>query len=187
MAIFYLLHPSGHPFVGAVLAASWGLGVVLIQYWRSRRIDVFAGLALAMVSIELLLVIVTRDPQFYLASEAIQSAAYGLLLLGSLMFSRSLIQVLAEETGATATISETLRNAPKYRTAWSILSIVWGGVSWLKAGVLIWAQWGLPLEPFLLLRTLLGLPVLVGLLAFSFWFPGWYWRRGRNPERPVGS
>ncbi len=178
MLIFYLLSRVGQPLLGAVLAGGWGLGVVLVGYWRSRRIDLFAGMALAMAVIELLILALTRNPDFYLASEAIQSAAYGVLFLGSLVFSRSLIQLLAEETGATANLPAHLRCSPDYRTAWHLLSTVWGGVSLLKAGLLFLAQWGLTLETFLAIRTLSGFPILASLLAFSFWFPGWYWRRG---------
>ena len=177
MLIFYLWSRFEQPLLGAVLAGSWGLGVVLVGYWRSRRIDLFAGMAMAMVLIELLVITITRNPDLYLASEAMQSAAHGLLFLGSLAFSRSLIQLLAAEMGANASISDDLRRSPSYRTAWHLLSAVWGGVYLMKAGLLLWAQWGLALEAFLIIRSLSGFPLLAGLFAFSFWFPGWYWRR----------
>jgi hypothetical protein len=177
MLIFYLLSRFDQPLLGATLAGSWGLGVVLMRYWRWRRLDLFAGLAMAMAMIELLVIVITRRPALYLASEAIQSAAHGLLFLGSLALSRSLIQLLAEAMGGTEGISDELRRSPSYRTAWHLLSAVWGGVYLMKAGLLLLAQWGLTLEAFLLTRALSGFPVLVGLFAFSFWFPGWYWRR----------
>jgi hypothetical protein len=88
-----------------------------------------------------------------------------------------LIQLLAEAMGTGARISDVLRRSPAYRTAWHLLSAVWGVVYLMKAGLLLLAQWGLALEAFLLVRGLSGFPLLAGLLAFSFWFPGWYWRR----------
>ncbi len=185
MLIFYVLSRLEQPVLGAVLAGSWGLGVVLVAYWRCRRIDLFAGLAMVMAVTELLVIAITRNPDFYLASEAIQSTVYGLLCLGSLVLSRSLIQRLAEATGATARIPDHLRQSQFYRTAWHRLSTIWGGVYLLKASGLLIAQWGLPLEAFLVIRSLSGFPVLAGLLAFSFWFPGWYWRRHRTANDSV--
>lgn len=178
MLIFYVLSRVKQPLLGAVCAGSWGLGVVLVGYWRSRRMDWFAGMGMAMSVIELLVIVITRHPDFYLASEAIQSAAYGLLFLGSLMFSRPLLQLLAEETGAVANIADDRRRSPSYQAAWRLLSAVWGGVGLIKAGLLLWAQWGLALEALLLIRALSGFPVLAGLFAFSFWFPSWHWRQG---------
>ena len=177
MLIFYLLSRFEQSLLGALLAGSWGLGVVLVGYWRYRRIDLFAGMAMTMAIIELLVILTTHNPDLYLASEAIQSAAHGLLFLSSLAFSRSLIQLLAEAMGTTASIPDNLRQSPSYRTAWHLLSALWGGVYLMKAGLLLLAQWGLALEAFLMVRTLSGFPVLAGLFAFSFWFPGWYWRR----------
>ncbi len=172
MLIFYLLNRFEQPLLGAIGAGSWGVGVVLVGYWRCRRIDLFAGMVMAMAVIELLVIVMTRRPDFYLASEAMQSAAHGLLFLGSLAFSRSLIQLLAEEMGTTASLSDELRQSPSYRTAWHRLSAVWGGMYLMKAGLLLVAQWGLALEAFLLIRALSGFPVLAGLCAFSLWFPG---------------
>ncbi len=83
--------------------------------------------------------------------------------------------------GATDALPLSLRQAPMYRTAWQILTAIWGGVSLSKAGVFVLAQGWLPLDTALLVGFLLGWPLYIGLLAFSFWFPGWYWTRRGQP------
>ncbi len=179
LMIFYIFKSFGQPLAGALLAGSWGLGVVLVVYWRTRRIELFAGLATTLAVIELVTTAITRSPAFFLASASIDSAAYGFIFLSSLLFSRPVLQLMAEETVGIETFSGNLRRSPPYRTAWQILTTVWGGVYLCKAILLVLLQLRLPLEVFLVFRTLLGWPVWAILFSFSFWFPGWYWRRVR--------
>jgi hypothetical protein len=54
---------------------------------------------------------------------------------------------------------------------------MWGGVNLLKSIILIFSQLNLPMEAFLIVRTVAGLPVMVLMLVFSYRFPGWYWER----------
>jgi len=67
-----------------------------------------------------------------------------------------------------------------YRSAWQIVTAMWGGVSLLKAIVLIFSQLSLPMEAFLIVRTASGIPVMVLMLVFTYRFPGWYWARAKG-------
>ena len=67
-----------------------------------------------------------------------------------------------------------------YRSAWQIITAMWGGVSLLKAIILIFSQLNLPLEAFLMARTASGIPVMVLMLILSYRFPGWNWERARK-------
>lgn len=177
MVVFYLFNRLEQPLVGALLAGGWGLGLGLFWYWRSGRVDPFAGMMTGVAVIQIITTVVTRNPAMFLASEAIEDGILSLVFLGSLLGSRSLIQLFAEEMGVTANVSERLRQSPSYAAAWRIVTAVWGGIYLLKAGLLLLAQWSLALEPFLIIRVLSGAPVWACLFAFSFWFPRWYWRR----------
>ena len=77
MVLFYLGKRLGQPLIGALLAGLWGLGVVIIVYWHSRRVNVFAGLAATLAVIELAVTIITRSPTWYLAAAAIDSGVLG--------------------------------------------------------------------------------------------------------------
>ena len=181
--IFYVYRRFEQPVMGAFLAGGWGLGVVLIGYLRSRKFHVFAGLATTLAVVELLTTAATRSPTWYLASAAIESTLIGVIFLGSLLSTRPILQRLAEESVGKERFSEDLRKSAGYQAAWRILTAVWGAVYVGKAVLLLLLQGHLPLEAFLIVRTLVGWPVLALLFTLSFWFPRWYWNRARSRNK----
>lgn len=187
LGLFYLCSRTGRPLLGALLGGSWGLGVGLFWYRRYGHIDPFAGMGTGLAVMQLLLTVITRNPAFYLASEALGDALLGMVFLASLFGSRSLIQMFAEEMGAAKRLPESLRQTRFYVVAWRVVTAVWGGVYLGKAVLLLLAQWWLALEAFLVLRIVTGWPVWALLFAFSFWFPGWYWKRRRVYGVPLSG
>jgi intracellular septation protein A len=188
ISIFYILHRFGRPLTGALLAILWSTGLVGVKYWQARRIELFPALAIPIIVIELIGTLITRNADFYLAAAAIDNILWGLLFLGSLPFARPLIQIFAEllnpGLGSQDFLCYFELSGQLYRSAWRILSVIWGIVFFLKAIILIFSQIKLPLEAFLIVRTASGLPVLVFMLIFSYRFPRWYWERARakNPS-----
>ena len=181
ISFFYAFHRFGQPLAGALLAIGWSLSLLVITYLRSRRIELFPGLAIPIIAIELIGTLVTRNPAFYLASAAIENVLWGLLFLGSILFQRPLIQIFAEMLnpglGSPQFLKQSKLSPQLYRSAWQIITAMWGGVSLLKAIILIFSQLNLPLEAFLMARTASGIPVMVLMLILSYRFPGWYWER----------
>lgn len=181
--IFYSLHRLGQPLIGALLAIAWSIGLFTLKYWRSRSIELFPALAIPIVLIELIGTLITRNPDFYLASAAIENVLWGLLFFGSLLLTRPLIQIFAEllnpGLGSQEFLSHFEMPVQLYRSAWKILTVIWAVVSLLKAIILILSQLKLPLEVFLIVRTASGFPVLVVMLLFAYRFPRWYWVRAR--------
>ena len=186
ITFFYTMHRLNRPLVGALLAIAWSLSLLSITYCRSRRIELFPGLAIPLVLIELVGTLISRNPAFYLASAAIENVLWGLLFLVSILFPRPLIQIFAEllnpGLGSQDFFSQSKIPPSLYRSAWQILTAAWGVVSLSKAIILIFAQLRLPLEVFLAVRTASGIPVMAIMLVFSYRFPQWYWERtmGKN-------
>ena len=184
ITIFYALHRLGRPLTGALLAIGWSIGLLAIKYWRSRSIELFPALAIPIILIELIGTLITRSPDFYLASAAIDNVLWGLVFLGSLLLTRPLIQIFAElmnpGLGSPEFLSHFEMPVQIYRSPWKILTVIWASVSFVKVVILILAQLKLPLEAFLIVRTASGLPVLVVMLIFSYRFPRWYWERQRD-------
>ena len=184
IAIFYTLYRLGQPLTGALIAIGWSISLLVVQYWRSRSIELFPALAIPIVLIELIGTLITRNPDFYLASAAIDNVLWGLLFLGSLLLTRPLIQIFAEllnpGLGSQEFLSHFEMPVQLYRSAWKILTIIWAVVSLLKAIILILSQLKLPIEVFLIVRTASGFPVLIVMLIFSYRFPRWYWERPRD-------
>ena len=187
ITIFYTLHRLGQPLTGALLAIAWSVGLLVIKYWRSRSIELFPALAIPVILIELIGTLITRNPDFYLASAAIDNLLWGLLFFSSLLFARPLIQIFAELLNPGLGSQEFLRHfempVQLYRSAWKILTVLWAVISFTKAIILIISQLKLPLEAFLIVRTASGFPVLVLMLLFTYRFPRWSWTRARVNSR----
>jgi hypothetical protein len=81
-------------------------------------------LAIPIILIELIGTLITRNPDFYLASAAIDNVLWGLLFLGSLLFARSLIQIFAEllnpGLGSQDFLNHFEMPVQLYRSAWKI-------------------------------------------------------------------
>jgi len=178
--LYYVFHRFGQPLVGAMLAIGWSISLLAITYWHARRIELFPGLAIPIILIELIGTLITRNPNFYLASAAIEKILWALLFLGSLVLRRPLIQIFAELLNPGLGSREFLNQSkipPKlYQAAWHILTAVWAAVYFLKAFILIFSQLNLSMETFLIFRTATGIPITVLMFVFSYRFPAWYWR-----------
>jgi intracellular septation protein A len=187
ISFFYTFNRFGRPLTGAMLAISWSLSLLAITYWRSRRIELFPGLAIPIITIELIGTLVFKNPDLYLASAAIENVLWGLLFLGSILLHRPLIQIFAEMLnpglGSQAFLNQIKLPPQLYRSAWQILTAMWGVVNLLKAIILIFSQLNLPMEAFLIVRTASGIPVMVLMLIFSYRFPRWYWERAMERSR----
>ncbi len=177
----FLVLRGPDPLRAIVAAGSWSLGLVVVDWWRARRLEGIALLTALFAGIQLVTTLLTRNAALVVWSGVLTTTLEGLVYLASVPSPRPLIQLAAEGMGATDTLPLSLRQAPMYRTAWQILTAIWGGVSLSKAGVFVLAQWWLPLDTVLLVGFLLGWPLYIGLLAFSFWFPGWYWTGRGQP------
>jgi intracellular septation protein A len=181
ISFFYVFHRFGQPLIGAMLAIGWSLSLLAITYWRSRRIELFPGLAVPIITIELIGTLVFKNPDLYLASAAIENVLWGLVFFGSILIHRPLIQIFAETLnpglGSQEFLNQSKLPPQLYRSAWQIVTAMWGGVGLLKAMILIFSQLTLPMGAFLIVRTASGIPVMVLMLVFSYRFPGWYWER----------
>ncbi len=181
ISFFYIFHRFDRPLAGALLAIGWSIGLLGVTYWRSRRIELFPALAIPIIAIELVGTLITRNPAFYLASAAIENVLWGLVFLGSILISRPLIQIFAELLMpglGSKDFLDQLRLSPQlYRSAWQIITALWGVISLSKAILLIFSQLWLHIETFLIIRTASGIPVTILMLFLSYRFPEWYWKR----------
>ena len=183
MLLFTALSRHGDALAGILVAGSWGLGLTVVDWWRTRRVQGIALLATIFAVVQLVTTLITRSPAFFLYAGMINAAAEALVYVASLLFPRPLIQIAAEAMGATAEIPAELRETLAYRRAWQWLTAIWGAVTLVKGIGLALARAMLPLDASLMLGLLLGWPLQIALLAFSFWFPGWYWSRGLPRRR----
>lgn len=187
ISLFYAFHRFEQPLAGALIAIGWSASLLGVTYWRTRRIELFPGLAIPIITIELTGTLITRNPAFYLASAAIENVLWGLVFLGSILISRPLIQIFAEllnpGLGSQEFLDQFKLSTKLYRSAWQILTAAWGVVALSKAIILVFAQLWLPIETFLIVRTASGIPVMVLMLVLSYRFPEWYWERAMERSK----
>ena len=187
ISLFYAFHRFEQPLAGALIAIGWSASLLGVTYWRTRRIELFPGLAIPIITIELAGTLITRNPAFYLASAAIENVLWGLVFLSSILISRPLIQIFAEllnpGLGSQEFLDQFKLSTKLYRSAWQILTAAWGVVALSKAIILVFAQLWLPIETFLIVRTASGIPVMVLMLVLSYRFPEWYWERAMERSK----
>ena len=148
--IFYLFHRVDKPLMGAFLAAGWSVGIVTITRLLFKNINLFAVLSIPITLIEIASIVITLNPEFYLATAAIEHTLWGLVCLGSVALSRPLILIFAQAMGGIPKSQELgeFGKSDEFRSAWVILTIIWGITHLTAAILLIASQMWLPLEFF---------------------------------------
>ena len=173
--VYYLGRRLGVPMVGAALASVWGLGLLAGYFVRDRELDGFSAIGAVYCLAELAGLLVTRDPDWYLLSPIVADGCMGAVFLASALLPRPLIQVLAEQTAGKDAFPDAVRNSGYFRPLWLRLSALWAGAYMLRAFCLWVVLQGWPVEVYLAALTVLDWPVILALIALSFWYPKYYW------------
>ena len=176
MAVYYIGLWQGFPLAGALLASSWSLGVFGWYLISARAVDGFSGIGAVYVVSELLGLVLTRDPDWFLLSPIVSDGVMGGVFLLSMLFKKPLIQILAEQSAGPDAFPEDLRARDGFRHVWMTLSLIWGGAYVIKGVLKMAALSAMPTEAYLAVRVTMGWPVVLGLVAFSFWYPRRCWQ-----------
>ncbi len=173
-AIFYV--SMGKPWlsIGIGAAILWCVGLFAAQYIKARKTNIWAIVALAMILLQLIPVIVKRDPNMNFVAGAASSLLIGLVFLISIAIRKPLMQILAEQTGTRHHIPEHILRSPYYGRAWSIITATWAVVYFVEAGVeflLIARSSGAVLA----FDAFCGWPTTILLILFTVRFPRIYW------------
>ncbi len=159
-----------------IISGSWSILVMLILFIKNRKINIFAASGTGFSVIGLIGTIISKDPVYYLASPIVIDLLLAVVFLGSVTIGRPIIQVLAEYT-VKGGFSEELRKKPEYKSAWIIVTTLWGILNITQALLRIILLYSVSKEIYYAVSTAYGSISSPLLLLFSFWFPGWYWRR----------
>ncbi len=160
---------------GAILASAWSLLVLAFVYWRLRVWDSFSTVGAIYGAAELVTVIFTVNPDWYLYSPIVFGGCFGLFFLFSVAVRRPILRYFAEQAVGVEAFPEEIRASRHYMAAWDRTTCLWGLAYLLKAGVLGALLAYSSMDNFLIGRVGLGFPVVVGLIFFSYWYPRHYW------------
>jgi hypothetical protein len=105
----------------------------------------------------------------------ITRAIWAAIFLVSLLFSKSLFQVIVESIVA---FPEILKTKKTYRKAWIISTMIWGIYQLLLAILFLILIHTVSVSVYVTL-TMISSVCDIGLTMFSFWFGRWYLGRTR--------
>jgi intracellular septation protein A len=175
IVIFVVLSHFNMIFLGTILAGSWSIAAISLQYARTRKVNIFAVIVAAFSVVGLIGTIVFHNPTFFLESPIAMDLALSCIFLGSLLVGRPLVQILAEYEMKDA-FSQNLRTHPKYASAWRILTAGWGMLCISQAVLRLVLLHTASPEVYYSISSVFGNVSTPLFLLFTFWFPKWYWR-----------
>ncbi|WP_234123991.1 septation protein IspZ [Clostridium hydrogenum] len=110
---------------GIVLSALWSIGVIFMGFVKERRINALAAFAGIFAIIGLVGTLISKNTSFYFIAPIIQDILLAIVFFASLLFKRSLVQVIAEQV-YLKNVPEEIKRNPRYKSAWRILTAAWG-------------------------------------------------------------
>ena len=166
LVLFYVVWRLFGLYPGIVAATAAALGAM---WWerRSERAGLMAKIALAIVLLQATVGLVTGSERLYLAQPVIISGAYGLAFLVSVAIRRPLAGVFAEETYP---FPDFVRTSDTYRSAFSRISLVWGGYLIGRSALRLATLSGSTVEAFIVVNLVTGVPLTAALLGWSIWY-----------------
>ncbi|AWI05067.1 VC0807 family protein [Clostridium drakei] len=174
--IFSVFDKMGMTLKGVILSGVWSIGVVFINFINEHQINALASMAAVFSGIGLIGTIISKNPTFYFISPIAQNTLIAVVLLGSLFFERSLIQIVAEQS-FLKNASKEFKERPKYKTNWKILTTSWGILNITEAVLKIILLNIVSMSSYYAISTVCGNILDSFLLIFSIFFSKWYLKK----------
>ena len=174
-ALFHYLAAAEKPFLGAVLGVAWAAGYGVFQWSRTKKLDWFSVLAVFMIAGRITSHFCKHSGLNEFLAPAVDDLLFGVLFLGSVFTSRSLVQYFVDKSNVSE-IPEVVRKTPFYQRAWNVTSVLWGVVSLVQGGLIFY----LGSRNLQLARSvdfISGWPTTAVLMMFCVGFPRWYWTK----------
>src|SRR5256714_6051383 len=152
--VYTLVHAHLSQLHALMITALVPLADGIVGLLRQRRINAFGALVFLSLVLSSLLVLVGGSPRLILARESALSGVFGVLMLLSLSWPRPLVYYLARHfvaPGASAGWHTFQRTAtsPRFRSFLRLLTVIWGLVTRLDAGLNTFLAFHLPVGTFL--------------------------------------
>lgn len=185
--VIYVLASPHMPIVPALVLAA--IPAFLYEvFWgvRHQSFDIVCTYTLLTVAVGLLVTLLGLDPRLFLLRYSLVTAAFGLLCLLSLWFSKP-IGFYAGRYVYTQTPEQVAYfNAgwalPYFRFACRLISVVWGLVFVGEAFLEAFLAYHLSIAQFQLIGSLLFFVTTTALGVWSMLYPRHAWRRRRAIE-----
>ena len=150
-----------------ILAATTLAVVAYVWERRRDRSGVTAAIGLAIALVQAAAGLATGTTTGYFAPGLVVNGAYGLAFLGSVLIGRPLAGIFARETYP---FPPEMVASITFRRVFSQISLVWAAYLLLRTAIRVIALLRTSVELFLVVNVLTGVPLTVGIMAWSIWY-----------------
>ena len=152
----------------AGMAAAGAVSVLVYAIERrAGRDGLLVRLSLAFVALQTVIGLVSRSATAYLATPVLANAIWGAAFLASAALGRPLAGELAR---AWFPFPKEFRESAKFKRVYGIESVVWGVYLLARSAIRLAALLGGSLGDYLVIAFVTGVPMTLGLLAWSVWY-----------------
>ena len=157
--VYTLVHTHLSQLHALMITALVPLADGIVGLVRQRRINAFGALVFLSLVLSSLLVLVGGSPRLILVRESALSGVFGILMLLSLFWRQPLVYYLAGHFVAPRASAgwQTFQRAatsPRFRSFLRLLTVIWGLVTVLDAGLNVFLAFHLPVGTFLAVTPL---------------------------------
>ena len=159
----------------------------IIGIVRSKRLDFMAGITLFTIALSLCLIAVGGSPKLYLVRESLFTAAFGLVMIASLLLPSLFPKPIGFYFGRYFMTRNDPERGTRFDRFWDhapfrqmirAQTLLWGGGSIVEALVRIYLVFNLPVSKFLIASPL----VYYGYMGLMFLLGGLYSRRWKRSQ-----
>src|SRR5438270_13403321 len=178
--VYTLLHAHLSQLHALMITALVPLADGIVGLVRQRRINAFGALVFLSLVLSSLLVLIGGSPRLILVRESAFSGVFGVLMLLSLFWPQPLVYYLARHFVAPSASAgwhtfQRAATSPRFRSFLRLLTVIWGLVTVLDAGLNTYLAFHLPVGPFLAVTPL----ARYGLMGGTFVWRLAHAHRGR--------
>ena len=152
--VYTLLHTHLSELHALMITALVPLADGLVGLVRQRRINAFGALVFLSLALSSLLVLLGGSARLILVRESALSGVFGVLMLLSLFWPQPLVYYLARHFVAPRASAgwhtfQRAATSPRFRSFLRLLTVIWGLVTVLDAGLNTYLAFHLPVGTFL--------------------------------------
>jgi intracellular septation protein A len=144
---------------------------------RCNRPGLIARLALVIIVVQALIGLLAGDARAYFAPAVLTTFAWGLAFVGSVVIGRPLAGVFA---GEMYPFPPEVRASATFTRVFSIISLGWGTVMLLRAGLRLLILLTASIDAFVGVSAATGAPLTAAMITWSVWYAARAFRRSEE-------
>jgi hypothetical protein len=170
--VYTLLHAHMSQLHALMVTALVPLADGIVGLVRQRRINAFGALVFLSLVLSSLLVLVGGSPRLILVRESALSGLFGVLMLLSLFWPQPLVYYLARHFVAPSASAgwhtfQRAATSPRFRSFLRLLTVIWGLVTVLDAGLNTYLAFHLSVGTFLAVTPLARYGMMGGTFVWT--------------------